>query len=139
MSDEPGETAASLSQLRRRRGTVEGGITRVATTLTKLKAEPPSTQLLIDAQNLAEKLKSLDQSFKRRHDMVVDALPDDDALDEALVREQIIYDEQDTEVSRISSEIQQIIRDCSAATEMTPFKTASRCLQDIDLPLSLNK
>ena len=136
MGDETGETAASLSQLKRRRGTVKGSITRVATTLAKLKAEPSSTQLLINAQELAEKLKSLDKSFKRRHDMVVDALPDDDALDEALAREQIVYDEQDAEVSRISSEIQQIIRLCSAATEMTPFKRASRYLQDIDQELS---
>ena len=66
--------------------------------------------------------------------MIVDALPDDEGLDDAsaLAREQAIYDEQDAEVSHISIAIQKIIRECSAATEVTPFKTACRCLQDIE-------
>ena len=112
-----------------------GAITRIAHTLVKLEEEPPSAQLLLDARNLAEKLKLLHQSFKCRHDTIVDALPDDEGLDNALAREQTIYDEQDGEESCISTAIQKITQECSVATKVTPIKTLCHCLQDIESEL----
>ena len=85
---------------------------------------------------MAEKLKLQDQSFKQRHDLVVDALPDDGDLNDAIEREQEVYDEQDEEVSRISRGIQNIIRVCSEPSVVPAFVAAHCSLDSLEEELT---
>ena len=68
--------------------------------------------------------------------MVVDALPDDGNLDDAIEQEQSIYDKVDNEISCIFRGIQKILWECTEITEVSARKSASRCLEDLEAELT---
>ena len=126
---------AELSNLRKRRGTTKGSITKL---LNQVKALEPKTHeaLALDLANqLLPNLKSLDEQFKTQHFSIVDAIDEGDT--ESLAKEQEVIDKHDDEIAEISLRITQLVRSCNTASDSGARKTLSRRLIDLETRLQM--
>ncbi len=105
------ENAAALATNRKRRGVVRASLTRLDGRLADLegKRERSEADRLV-AQQLAQKVSSLDADFKTHHYAIIDLVPED-----ALATEQAILDEHDDRITSLTVRLGQIVSepDCS--------------------------
>ena len=118
-----GERALSIA--RKRRGVVRASITRLDSRVADLQAKPELTaEDRLSAQQLLQRLNTLDTDFKSHHFAVVDLLDED-----ALEGEQAILDEIDDRVTSLSVRIQRLVSSSPSATpSLTTELDPSRCL-----------
>lgn len=120
---------SELPKLRKRNGAAKASITKFTSRLKQLESKfhEPSTFEL--AQQLVPNLNSLDARFKEQHFAILDLIDEDDA--DALAREQEILDVHDEELSMLLLRAQQLIRECSSASDTGICKIVSRNLTDL--------
>ena len=115
---------ATASNVRKRRGTVRGSITRLTNRLSALEdqvAEPSTFDL---AQGLATKLAELDQEFRRHHYQLLDLIDEGD--EEALRQEQTDLDGHDDAIDDASMRIKRLIQSSSSSNNSSRRQTLAR-------------
>ena len=139
----------ALSIARKRRGVIRASITRLDTRLTELEGkdtltmadesselEGKDTLIMADessAQNILQKLSSLDADFRSHHLAVVDLIAED-----AIEGEQVDRDRHDDRVNDLTTRIQQLCAQAtgapaaSATSEVSPYKFLSKRLRHIE-------
>ena len=130
MSDK-GETAVDISVLRRRRGVAKASLTRLKTRLIELEAKVSEPSTLSHAHKLSPKLESLDSEFKAHHYTIVDALADNDQLEENLAKEQDELDQHDMDIAELSVRLEELIGGCTPKSHSTAYNVATRSLTDL--------
>ena len=114
---------ADLSNLRKRRSTTKGSITKLSNRVRTLESKAHEASTLDLANQLTPNLKSLDEQFKTQHFSIVDAIDESDA--DSLAKEQEVLDKHDDEIAEISLRITQLLRNCNAASDSGARKTLS--------------
>lgn len=114
------EVEPTLANNRKRRGVVHASMTRLDTRVGELeaKAEALSPGDVRVAQQLLQRLGSLDSDFKAYHFAVIDVIDP-----ESLEAEQSILDEHDDKVANLTVRLQQLTSE--AATVSRPSGTSS--------------
>ena len=114
----------SEGNLRKRRGVVRGAITRFYSRLDELEAKAHDDDTLGFTQQAKLRLKQLDSEFKTHHYDLVDVINGEEALE----REQAIFDEHDDHVALLSLRIQKLIAVCTALSPSSPYQVATKRL-----------
>jgi len=111
---------------------VRASITKLGTRIKDLegKADQESTMSL--AQQAKLRLEQLDSEFKAHHYGLVDAIDDEEALEQ----EQAILDEHDDNVSMLSLHVQQLIMSCSSSSPTSPYRITLKRLLRLKKTLS---
>ena len=124
----------ALSIARKRRGVIRASITRLDTRLTELEGKDTLTMANeSSAQNILQKLSSLDADFRSHHLAVVDLIAED-----AIEGEQVDLDRHDDRVDDLTTRIQQLCAQAtgapaaSATSEVSPCKFLSKRLRHIE-------
>lgn len=126
---------AELSNLKKRRSSTKGSITRLFNRVKALESKIHEASTLDLANQLMPNLKALDEQFKTQHFSIVDAIDEDDA--DSLAKEQDTLDKHDDEVAELSFLITRLVRNCSAASDSGARKTLSRRLTDLKARLEM--
>ena len=110
--------------VRKRRGTVRSSITRLVNRLSALerKAAEPTTFDL--AQDLAKRLRELDQDFRKYHYELLDLIDEED--EDALDKEQADLDNHDDVIDDTNVRIKQLITISSSSANSSKRNTFSR-------------
>ena len=122
----------SEGNLRKRRGVVRGAITRFYSRLDELEAKAHDDDTLGFTQQAKLRLKQLDSEFKTHHYDLVDVINGEEALE----REQAIFDEHDDHVALLSLRIQKLIAVCTALSPSSPYQVATKRLLRVREALS---
>ena len=120
---------ADLSNLKKRRSTTKGSITRLSNRIRMLESKVHEPATLDLANQLMPNLKSLNEQFKTQHFLIVDAIDASDS--DSLAREQEVLDKHDDDVSELSLRVTQLVRNCNAASDSGTRKSLSRRLIDL--------
>ena len=115
---------AELSNLKKRRSTTKGSITKLLNRVKTLETKTHEESTLDLANQLMPNLKSLDEQFKSLHFSILDTIDEGDA--DSLAREQDAIDKHDDEIAEISLCITQLVRNCNTASDSGTRKTLSR-------------
>ena len=99
--------SSPISKLRKRRGVVRASITRLAARLKELENASPEPDTPKHARQLSEKLKSLDEEFRKLHYEVIDLIDDDG--DSTVEAEQVILDKHDDDVSELTVRLESLL------------------------------
>ena len=119
---------ADISNLRKRRSTTKGSITKLSNRIKMLESKVHEPSTLDLANQLMPNLKTLDEQFKMQHFLIVDAIDESD--EGSLTKEQEVLDRHDDEMSDITLHITQLVRSCNTASDSGTRKTLSRRLID---------
>ena len=114
---------STAPDVRKRRGTVRGSITRLVNRLSVLegKAAEPTTFDL--AQDLAKRLSELDQEFRRHHYQLLDLI--DEKEEEALAKEQADLDGHDDVIDDANLRIKQLVMISSSSANSSKRRSIS--------------
>ena len=106
-------TKEAISSLTKRRGVIRSSITRLANRLSVLGSKSPNRDTLEAAQQTLQRLNDLQAEFKVLHFELVDSIEDE----EALKKEQEVFDTVDEQVDDTKIRIKKILHKCNAAKE----------------------
>ena len=117
------DPARTLPTLRKRRGVVQGSITRLANTLKDLEATPIGPGVGDSARQSATKLETLDKEFKSLYFEIVDLINDKEVGE--LNKEQEVLDRHDDDIEAIAIRHQQLITKYGNPTDTTGARKSS--------------
>ena len=126
------------ADLRKRRGSIRGSITRLSGKLKDLegKTDPISREL---AHGMALKLESLDTDFHKYHFELLDTIPEANA--DALSKEQKTLDLHEEDIALLSARIRQVMNSCASPSSYSPAidnrKVVTRKLSRLEKAVSL--
>ena len=120
---------ADLSNLRKRRSSTKGSITKLFNRMKALESKTHEASTLDLAHQLMPNLQALDNQFKTQHYSIVDAI--DEKKNESPTKEQDVLDKHNDEVAELSLRITQLVRNCDIASDSSARKVLSRRLADL--------
>ena len=129
--DETEEPAIPTATRRRRRGVAKASITKLTARLDKLETKVEEPSALGHAHKLSAKLESLDSEFKDHHFAIVDAIAEDEHVDENLAKEQDVLDQHDAIIADLTIRLESLILTCSSMEDSAAHKVASRTLANL--------
>lgn len=125
MSQEAQLQERTRSSCRRKRGTVEGSVTRICNHLKELTEQATETspsEVVSHAKLLLNKLETLDADFEKCHSVLIDLIEDPRILDQ----EQKALDDHEDEVASLTIALQQLVTTHSPSAKSGLRKTTSR-------------
>lgn len=108
---------------------MKASLTRLKTRLTELEAKVREPSTLSHAHKLSPKLESLDSEFKAHHYAIVDALADNEQLEENLAKEQDELDQHDMGIAKLSVRLEELAEACTPKSHSTTYNVAARVLR----------
>ncbi len=117
------ETETTLASNRKRRGVVRASITRIDTRVGELeeKGEALTSGDARIAQQLLQRLSSLDSDFKSYHFSIIDVIGED-----SLEAEQRILDGHDDKLANLSARLQELVASSTVASRRVDGPDSSR-------------